>query len=92
MEIKASSPAEAVPLSSNLYASAIFKTLIIQGFLRFWGIGNNPWDHPWECFVSALPILLAWSVSPRLQLNWLHPILTSTKKPAEASSSLATER
>ncbi|WP_410952330.1 terminase small subunit [Pseudomonas sp. S1(2024)] len=31
-------------------------------------------------------------IGSRLQLNWLHPILTGTKKPAEASSSLATER
>lgn len=81
-----------VDIAQADYASAIFKALIIQGFLRFWGIGNHPWDHPWVSFVSALPILLAWSVSPRLQLNWLHPILTGTKKPAEASSSLATER
>lgn len=74
--------------TSNDYASATFKALIIQGFLRFWGIGN----HRWEWFVSAFPILPAWSVSPRLQLTWLHPILTGTKKPAKAGSSLATER
>ncbi len=31
---------------SNLYASATFKALIIQGFLRFWGIENLPLGIP----------------------------------------------
>ncbi|WP_338444790.1 hypothetical protein QCL51_09405 [Pseudomonas sp. LTR0] len=45
-EIKAFSPAFAILLSSNLYASAIFKALIIQGFLRFWGIEKPTMGTP----------------------------------------------
>ncbi len=33
-------------LSSNLYASAIFKALIIQGFLRFWRAENLTLERP----------------------------------------------